>query len=169
MRHRLYYLHPDIDSARRSLDELLLARIEERYIRFMTDGRPLPADLPEASLLHKTDVLHGAAFGMLCGAGLGLGLAFLIVNYLDLHEARALIFLASTIVGILFGGWAASLVGAAIPNSQLQKFQSELEKGKLLMILDVPARRIRQIEEILQQKHPEMQFCGEDTHRPVFP
>lgn len=169
MRHRLYYLHPDVDSARRTLDDLLLARIEERYIRFMTDGRPLPADLPEANLLHKTDVLHGALLGMLCGAGLGIGLAFLVVSYLNLTESRALIFLACTLIGIFFGGWAASLVGAAIPNSQLRKFESELGKGKLLLIVDVPARRIRQIEEILQQRHPEMQFCGEDTHRPIFP
>jgi hypothetical protein len=169
MRHRLYYLHPDIDSARRTLDELLLARIEERHIRFMTDGRPLPEDLPEASIFHKTDVLHGAAFGMLCGVGLGIGLAFLLVSYLELKDISAVVFLGSTLLGMLFGGWAASMVGAAIPNSQLQKFQSELQRGKLLLIVDVPARRILQIEEILQQKHPEMQFCGEDTHRPVFP
>lgn len=169
MRHRLYYLLPDINSARSTLNELLLARIEERHIRFMTDGRPIPNDLPEASLFHKTDVLHGAAFGMLCGAGLGIGLAFLMVSYLEIKEAGALVFLASVFVGILFGGWAASLVGAALPNSQLAKFQPELEKGKLLLIIDVPARRIQQIEEILQQRHPEMQFCGEDTHRPVFP
>lgn len=169
MRHRLYYLLPDINSARSTLNELLLARIEERHIRFMTDGRPVPDDLPEAGLLHKTDALHGAAFGMLCGAGLGIGLAFLIVSYLELKDASALLFLGCTLIGILFGGWAASLVGAAIPNSQLQKFQAELERGKLLLIVDVPARRIEQIEDVLQQRHPEMQFCGEDTHRPVFP
>lgn len=169
MRHRLYYLHPDIQSARRTLDELLLARIEERHIRFMTDGRPIPADLPEASVMHKTDLLHGAALGMLFGAGFGLGLAFLIVSYLELNETRALVFMVSTIIGLFLGGWAASMAGAAIPNSQLRQFQSELEKGKLLLIVDVPARRVTQIEEILQQRHPEMQFCGEDTHRPVFP
>ena len=99
MRHRLYYLHPDIQSAHRTLDDLLLARIEERHIRFMSDGRPVPADLPEASVLHKTDLLHGAALGMLFGAGFGLGLAFLIVNYLELNETRALVFMASTIIG----------------------------------------------------------------------
>lgn len=169
MRHRLYYLHPDMDSARRTLDELLLARIEERHIRFMTDGRPLADDLPEASLFHKTDVLHGAAFGMLCGAGLGIGLGFLLVSYLQLTNASAVVFLGSTMLGIFFGAWSASMVGAAIPNSQLKKFQPELQKGKLLLIVDVPARRLKQIEEILQLRHPEMQFCGEDAHRPVFP
>ena len=169
MLHRLYYLLPDINSARSTLDELLLARIEERHIRFMTDGRPVPDDLPEASLFHKTDMLHGAAFGMLFGAGLGIGLAFLIVSYLELNNAGPLMFLGCTLVGILFGGWAASLVGAAIPNSQLQKFQTELQQGKLLLIVDVPARRVAQIEEVLQQRHPEMQFCGEDAHRPIFP
>lgn len=169
MRHRLFYLLPDADSARRTLDDLLLARIEERYIHFMTDGRPLPVDLPEANLFHKTDLVHGAAFGMLCGVGLGIGLAFLLISYFDLQGAHAVVFLVSTLIGVLFGGWAASLVGAAMPNTQLERFRKDLEGGKILGIVDVPARRIEQIENFLQQKHPEMQFCGEDTHRPVFP
>jgi hypothetical protein len=36
MRHRLYYLLPDIDSARRALDDMLLSRIE----RLMMERHP---------------------------------------------------------------------------------------------------------------------------------
>ena len=32
MRRRMYYVMPDIASARRIMDDLLLARIEERHI-----------------------------------------------------------------------------------------------------------------------------------------
>ena len=55
MRHRLYYFLPDINSARRSLDDMLLSRIEQRHIRFISAAR-LPPDMPEASFLIKTDV-----------------------------------------------------------------------------------------------------------------
>ncbi len=169
MRHRLYYLQSDSANARRTLDDLLLARIEERHIRFMTDGRPLAEGLPEASLFHKTDALRAASLGMLCGVGLGLGLALLLLNYFQLQEFSALVFLVSTMLGMLFGGWAASLIGVAVPGATLRKFQPELAKGRILLIVDVPARRLQELEQMLQQRHPEMQFCGEDAHRPVFP
>lgn len=36
----------DIDTARRVLDEMLLARIEERHIQFLAHHGTLPPDLP---------------------------------------------------------------------------------------------------------------------------
>ncbi len=168
MRHRLYYLLPDIESARRTFDDLLLNRIEQRHIRFLTSGASLPEDLPEAGFLHKTDVVHGAGAGMLVGAVLGTALGFLLVYYFSLASQAAVV-LAMTLSGLLFGGWAASMVAAALPNSQLKSFYPELEKGKVLMIADVPARRVTQLEKLLAERHPEMQFSGEDPRVPVFP
>jgi hypothetical protein len=50
MKHRLYYLLPDVSAAHAAMDELLLARIEARHIHFMS-GASLPPELPEANLL----------------------------------------------------------------------------------------------------------------------
>lgn len=169
MRHRLYYLLPDIDSARRALDDLLLSRIEERHIHFMTGGAPLPSDLPEANFLHKTDVINGAESGMLAGSVLGLAFGFLLVAYFDLPASEALVIVSTTLIGLLFGGWAASMVAAALPNTRLKSFVAELEQGRVLMIADIPARRIEQIEKMLAERHPEMRFSGEDPRIPAFP
>lgn len=166
MRHRLYYFLPDVNSAHRALDDMLLNRIEERHISFISGGAPLPHDMPEANFLVKTDVLHGAAAGMIIGALLGMAFGGLLIGYYDLGPATVLV---TTLVGILFGGWASSMAAAAIPNSQLRKFSPELEKGKILMIADVPARRVGEIEKMLTARHPEMHFRGEEPHIPVFP
>lgn len=167
MRHRLFYLLPDVESARRALDDMLLSRIEQRHIHFLADG-PLPDDMPEANFLQKTDVVHGAESGMIVGALLGMALGFVLIFYYEL-SSEALVVVASTVVGLLFGGWAASMVAAAIPNSRLKAFFPEIEKGRVLMIADVPARRVEAIEKMLAERHPEMQFNGEDSHIPVFP
>jgi hypothetical protein len=171
MRHRLYYLLPDIDSARQALDEMLLRRIEVRHLHFMSTTSELPRDLPEASFLHKTDVVHGGENGMLIGAGLGLALGALIVFYFPMadNSAKAGIVLLASLVGVLFGGWAASMVAAAIPNTRLQAFYPELDKGRILLIADIPASRIREIEQMMAERHPEMRFGGEASHIPVFP
>lgn len=168
MRHRLYYLLPDIESARRTRDDMLLNLIEIRHIHFMTGGAPLPPDLPEANILQKTDVVRGAEAGMLVGAGLGVVLGAFLVSYFDIVSKPAMV-IAATLAGLLFGGWAASMAAAALPNSRLASFYPELEKGKLLMILDVPARRVEQIEKVLAERHPEMGFRGEEPTMPVFP
>jgi hypothetical protein len=171
MRHRLYYLLPDIDSARKALDDMLLSRIEQRHIHFLTGGAPLPPDIPEANILQKTDIVHGAKNGMLVGAALGIVLGIVIVFYFDLttEATGAGILLLTTICGLLFGGWAASMVAAALPNSRLQAFYPELEKGRVLMIADIPARRVDQIEKLLAERHPEMRFSGEEPNIPAFP
>lgn len=168
MKHRLYYLLPDMESARRTFDDMLLSRIEQRHVRFLSDGAPLPSDLPEAGFLHRTDIVHGAGAGMLIGAALGAVLGFVLVFYFSLASEAAVV-LAMALSGLLFGGWASSMVAAALPNSQLKAFYPALEQGKVLMIVDVPARRVEQLEKLLAERHPEMQFSGEDPHVPVFP
>lgn len=168
MRHRLYYLLPDVDSARRALDDMLLNRIEVRHIHFLGTRAPVPPDLPEANFLQKTDVVHGAESGMLVGALMGMVLAGAVIAYFD-PAAKAPLAVAITLCGLLFGGWAASLVAAALPNTRLKSFYPELEKGKLLMIVDVPARRVAEIERIMTDRHPEMRFGGEAPGIPVFP
>jgi len=72
MRRRLYFVLPDLPSARKMMDDLLLARIEERHIHFL--ARPgMPMDgLHEANVLQSTDLVHGAQTGLVIGALLGV-------------------------------------------------------------------------------------------------
>lgn len=150
---------------------MLLNRIEQRHLHFLTSGTPIPPDMPEANFLQKTDVVHGAKAGMIAGAVLGIALGVLIIYYFDMTQTSmgAALVLFATAVGLLFGGWAASMVAAALPNSQLKEFYPELDKGKILMIADVPARQVDQIEKVLAARHPEMQFRGEEPNIPAFP
>jgi hypothetical protein len=166
MRHRLYYFLPNVDSVRRAFDDMLLSRIEQRHIRFLSSDEPIPSDLPEAGFLLKTDVLHGAATGMVVGAVLGMLLGAMLIGYAELGKATILL---TTLMGILFGAWASSMAAAALPNSRLKAFVPELQRGKILMIADVPARRVGEIERMLTERHPEMHFGGEESRIPVFP
>ncbi|HJV53322.1 MAG TPA: DUF1269 domain-containing protein [Noviherbaspirillum sp.] len=168
MRHRLYYLLPDMECARRTLNDLLINRIEHKHIHFLSMGAALPPDLPEANILHRTDVVHGAGNGMLIGAALGLALGVLVVMNFDVSSPSAVV-VGAALLGLFFGGWAASMVAAALPNTRLKAFYPDIEKGKVLMIADIPARRIEEIEKVLEERHPEMHFRGEDPRVPVFP
>jgi hypothetical protein len=171
MRHRVYYLLPDIQCARKTFEDLLINRIEQRHVHFMTGGSTLPSDMPEANIFQKTDLLHGAGAGMIFGGLLGIALGALIVFYFDFRgtSTEAGIVVIAALCGVLFGAWSASLVAAALPNSRLAAFYPEMEQGKILMMADLPARRVTEIEGMLAQRHPEMRFGGEESHMPIFP
>lgn len=170
MRRRLYYLVPDVPSARRLMDDLLLARIEERHMHFIARPGTSMAGLHEANVLQTTDVVHGAQQGALIGAGLGCAagffLAYVVIPDPRWHVATVL---AAIVFGALFGGWASSMAGAAIPNSRHREFEAEIADGKVLLMVDVPERKVADVQALLGRTHPEATGRGVEVNVPVFP
>lgn len=170
MKRRLYYMLPDVPSARAMLDELLLARVEERYMHFYAKEGALPAGMPEANFFQKTDLVHGVGVGILIGAASGLiaGSLLLIFPPEDI-AMRAIALLASALGGAVFGSWVSGMAAAAIPNSRLKPFRDGIGRGQVLLIVDLPLRRVAEIEEMIARRHPEISFGGMEPHIPVFP
>jgi hypothetical protein len=155
-RRRLYFLLPDTDSARRILDEMLLARVEERRMRFLAKRGTLPSDLPEATVLQKTDIVHGAQVGIVIGGVAGTLGGLLVVLFppggISLQLVTVLI---AALIGALFGAWVSSMAASAVPNSRLTHFQADIDQGKVLMMVDVSMHRIQEISELVTRRHPE--------------
>jgi hypothetical protein len=171
MYHRkLYFMLPDVSSARAMLDELLLARVQEKDMRFWARDDLLPADMPAANFWQKTDLVHGAQLGALVGGAIGLlgGILLVLFPPQGLVLQTAAILLAA-LGGALFGGWVSGMVAAAIPNSRLKGFQEGIDNGQVLLILDIPYAKVELIEELFAKHHPEAHFGGQDPHTPVFP
>jgi hypothetical protein len=161
---------PDVASARATLDCLLLARIEERHIRFQARDGTLPADMPEANFLQKTDFVHGAETGMVVGGAIGLLCGVLLVLFPpDGLQVHIVMILATAIGGTLFGAWVSGMVAAALPNSRLKSFLDEVERGRVLLIADVPFGRVEEIEDLIARRHPASRFGGVEPHTPAFP
>ena len=170
MRRRLYYMLPNIPAARAELDELLLARIEERHIRFLAKEGTLPDDMPGCSFLVRTDLIHGAQLGVIIGGVVGLLAGIFLVTFppegLSMRTAAILLV---ALGGALFGGWASGMNAAAIPNKKLEQYADRIEQGQVLMMVDVPVRRMKQIEEMIAKRHPDFNFGGEEPPMLAFP
>jgi hypothetical protein len=170
MRRRLYFVLPDVESARTMLNDMLLARIECRHIHFLSRRGTLPADLPEASVLQKTDIVHGAQLGLIIGAIVGAVAGGLLVMFPpEGVTLKLMAVLALAVGGALFGLWTSSMVASAVPNSRLRAFQADMEAGKVLMMVDVPMRRVQQICELVARRHPEALSGGFEPTIPAFP
>jgi len=170
MRRRLYFVLPDVASARSMLNEMLLARIEVKHIHFLSRRDTLPEDLPEANVLQKTDIVHGAQMGIGIGGIVGAVAGALVVFFPPEGVTLKLFtILVVAIAGALFGAWASSMVASSVPNSRLKAFQRDMEAGKVLMMVDVPMSRVQQICELVSSKHPEAASGGFEPTIPAFP
>ena len=170
MRRRLYFLLPNVDSARRMLDEMLLARIDVGHIHFLGRRGELPPDLPEASFLQKTDFVHGAQLGFGIGGVAGIASGLLIVTFAPEGASMRLVtVLIAALLGAMFGAWTASMAASAVPNSRLKRFHAGIERGKILMMVDVPMSRVQEFADLVARRHSEAEPGGFEPTIPAFP
>lgn len=170
MRRRLYFMLPDVPSARVLLDALLLARVGERQMHFYAKEGTLLPDMPEASFVQKTDLVHGLESGMVIGGGAGLlGGVLLVLFPPEGLQLQMIAILVTAIGGAMFGAWASGMAAAAIPNSRLKSFEKEIESGQVLLMLDVPLGRVMEMENLVAEHYPSVRFGGVEPHIPAFP
>ncbi|QJR16230.1 DUF1269 domain-containing protein [Usitatibacter palustris] len=170
MRLRMYVTLPDTTSAKKLADDLLLARIEDRHMHFLARRGTDLGELHEASYLHKTDTVHGAFVGLVLGGLMGIFFGLFLVYFPPQGGTLQLVtVLITAVVGAFLGAWVSSMVGMQVPNSRLKGFESEIQDGKVLLMLDVPSTRYEDVRAIIQRTHPEAMDRGQEPTVPAFP
>ncbi|MCG6938104.1 MAG: DUF1269 domain-containing protein [Gammaproteobacteria bacterium] len=167
---RLYFLVPDIDHARKIVDELLLVRVNESNIHVIArEDTPLE-DLPEAGLSQKSDLIpaleRGLTLGGITGALVGLVAVTIPPAGLVLGGGAVL---ASTLTGAGFGAWMATMIGVDVPNTRLVAFEDAIQQGAVLMMVDVAKDRVDEIDDLVKKHHPEAELKGAEPSIPEFP
>ena len=157
---RLYFMLPTVDDAKDMLNEMLHAHIDIGKIQFLGKRGNLPPELPEASVFQKTDITRAVKIGLLSGGFIGMVCGGIPL----LFPPDGLVFEPITVplgalLGALIGMWTASMAGSAAPNTKLEVFQPEIEQGKVLMIVDVPQRRVEEIS-MRARKNPNTTLRG---------
>jgi hypothetical protein len=169
---RLYFLVPDVESAAKIVDELLLARVEERHIHIVAKDHVSleEANLPEATVLQESDFVPAVERGLAVGGVTGMVAGVAAVTF----PPAGLVFgggaiLATSVAGAGVGAWLSGMIGVSAPNSRLRAFEDAIEAGQLLMILDVPRGRVDEIDQLVRQHHPEAEVEGMEPTVPPFP
>lgn len=165
---RLYFLLPDLTVTKKVVDELLLARIEERHIHVIAkEGTPLK-DLPEASLVQKSDFVPAMERGIALGGATGVlaGLAALAMPGVVIAGGALL---AMGLGGAGMGAWMGGMIGMDVENSHVKQFHDSVESGHVLVLVDVAKARAEEIEKAVKQHHPDAEFEGTEPTIPAFP
>jgi hypothetical protein len=169
---RLYFLIPTIDSAKDIVDELLLARIEQRHIHIASADHHalLEANLPEASLLQESDFVPAVERGLAIGGATGIlaGVAAVALPGVGLALGGGAV-LGIGLAGAGVGAWASGMIGISAPSSRLSDFETAINEGSLLMMVDVPKKQVEEVTGMVKKHHPEAHIEGTEPVIPAFP
>ncbi len=172
MNRRLYFILPDVDTSRKVVNDLLLARIDEQHMHFLGKRGTDLLDLPEASSNEKTDIVHGVQVGIFSGALGGAILGIIIYVMQDFIGMKMqpgivlLFFLLGGVCGIWIGGF---LIGSSTPNIKIKEFEQSMNEGHILMMVDIPVERVDDVSKIVKLHHPEAEDHGVEPTIPAFP
>jgi hypothetical protein len=171
MHKRIYWLLPDVPSALATMDDLLLAFVDVRHMHFVGREDQDMSGLHVANVLQTSDVIRSAQYGMILGAIIGgvLG-AVVALNYPVFGNGPEWgVAAVLAVIGALFGAWTSSMIGISTPSKRLRRFAAEIEKGKILLMVDVNIWRAEAIEARLRARHPEASHEGSEPDIPAFP
>jgi hypothetical protein len=165
----VYFLLPDVASARATVNDLLLARVEDGHMHVLARRGTDLGDLHEASPLQKTDLVGGAERGIAVGGLAGFVLGIFVVLVPPGMALDWIVVLLTGIGGALFGAWMGSLAGASVPNSRLRRYARDIEAGKVLLMTDVPFQRVDELRTLVLRRHPEAVGGVVEATVPAFP
>jgi len=167
---RIYFLVPDVSTTKRIVDELLLARIDDRHIHVIAKSGTPMEDLPEANLFQKSDFIPAVERGLALGGSVGI-LAGLVAITLPASAPMLAggVLLMATLSGAGIGAWAGGMIGVSVGNTRIKQFEDAIEAGQLLLLADVPKSRVEEIEERIKQHIPQVEIEGTEPTIPAFP
>ncbi len=169
---RLYFLIPTVDSAKTIVDELLLARVEQRHMHIAAADHHalIEANLPEANLLQESDFVPAVERGVAIGGATGIlaGIAAVALPGVGLALGGGAI-LGIGLAGAGLGAWASGMIGISAPSTRLTEFEDAIKAGSFLMMVDIPKTRVDEITALIKQHHPEAEIEGTEPVIPAFP
>ena len=167
---RLYFMLPDKEITNTVVDELLLKRIDDHHIHVVAkEGTPM-GDLPEANLLQKSDFIPAVERGLAIGGVTGIlaGIAAVTIPSEGLALGGGAI-LISSLAGASIGAWISGMIGLDVHNSQIARFEKNIEQGQLLMMVDLPKVRVKEIRDMVHSHFPQAEAAGTEPQIPAFP
>lgn len=167
---RIYFLVRNIAVTHKIVDELLLAKIEEKHIHVLAKrGTPLE-NLPEANLLQKSDFIPAVEQGLALGGATGLlaGLVAIALPPASTVVAGGIL-LGSGLAGAGIGAWLSGMVGMSIGNRRTKEFEEAIEVGEFLVLADVSPERVNEIEALIRKHIPEVEVEQTEPRIPAFP
>ena len=158
MKPKLKFLLPDLKTANKAAEALLLARIDNKNMSFIARPGTNLGELQAASTLESTNIINDGQRGLLIGAGIGL-LAGLYLYYFQpwittsMNVHWLVLVAITTIMGAMASAIGAAVFGVNLFNTDLDNYKDKIAAGAILMIVSAPLHRTNEIRKIINKLH----------------
>jgi len=150
---RLYFVIPDEPQAVQLVDDLEATGTNRRFIHAIPGKGAKLTQLPGATEQQRHDTAwrleHALWIGNLSLFSLAL-IGFIASMILGAYAGAVLSFV---ILALSFT--AGALFAMRVPDTHLDEFRGALSHPDVLLMVDVPKRRVAEVEEMIYRRHPE--------------
>lgn len=157
MKERQFFLTRDLDAARAVIEDLQEFGIPDEDLHVIANEALTLEPLPEADLLHRSDVLDAAKRGAATGGAIGLigSIVAVTVPAAGLTLGGGAI-IAGTALGTALGTWFSTLVGVSVPNQDVEEYRDRIERGEVMIIVDAEPKRQPTLAAVLSSRHSDI-------------
>jgi hypothetical protein len=158
MKRRLYFLFPYPLQVRRVVQELNDAGIDSKHMHTVARDESLLEGLPKATVRQCCDIVWRLEW-ISWNTNLLIFLVALLGLLVSLaYDAMGGVIACAIVMVVTFalGEWFTS----HIPSVHLTEFTDALSHREILLMVDVPVWRVREIEEFIHKHHPEAAIGG---------
>ncbi len=156
---RIYFLAPNIETTHKIVDELRAEGIEDRHLHILAKRDTPLEDMPEATEFQKTDFIPAMERGAALGATTGLLAGLVGLRFAGFAIAGGPV-LGILVYGATIGAMMSGLAGLEVGNSKVKKYAEAIERGEMLVMVDIAKERIDTISQLIIKHHPSAQFEG---------
>jgi hypothetical protein len=167
MEHTLYFMVDNVQDAKKLKQEVRQEHnVDDSNISFYAKNREDLGDLTAMSKAQRTFLVSGSLGGMLICAGIGFiaGVLTLIIpswNPPWFTPASPLTIIAiTTVAGAIFGAIWTMLFASMLPNEILTRYKRDIDNGRVLMIVRVPAGKADDLSSRISRDHHEAIYLG---------
>ncbi|MBV1907771.1 MAG: hypothetical protein KUG78_00525 [Kangiellaceae bacterium] len=163
---RLYYLTEELNSADSISKNIHEAGISDwNFLVVSKDESGLyKRHIHSANMIQKTGIVHFSEQGVLKGLAVGILLSLLLMP-IPIHGSTPsmVILIFVLVASVMLGGFHGSLFGYQLENYKLKPFHHRIEKGDLLILIDVPKNQISDVQNLMHDTHPEARYCNQGS------
>lgn len=166
---RLYFLLPNLTIAQNVVSHLASEHIQLRDIHVLASDEIDTDCLPAATIWQHSDILNGLERGLGIGSIIGAICGILAAIYppVGLSLGGGTIIIAS-LIGALIGAWIYGMVGMHSHNNMVRPYDSHIEDGEILLMIDSPNQRVASISEIVYRMYPAAREDTRHSQSPAF-
>ena len=150
--------------------ELVANDLPEKNIHLIANESTSLKELPEATLMQKSDFIAAVERGIPIGGTTGLlaGLVAMAIPGFGAVVSGGML-IGVTLAGAGVGTLLSSMVALEIPNSRHKAFQDAIDKGEILMLVDIPKDKVGHITELVIRHHAEAELEDIEPRTPLLP